>query len=307
MKFLCVWLLAACLSPAISASASASPWRAADEGTVVNLLSDSAIDSAVQPVMQGDEFLSLRRRGLEQITAPTDDGESGFLMTTLTWFGDQLRVGIGYVGSFFDWLFTSPFSTPTRPRPAGNSGVSQQLGEGWLTGWLQNTFGLSAETVRLVLSTLLIIVILAITLIFALLFRRIERKRRSKSQLNSSHDPLTADITAPPGELPAATYEGRARRYAADGNYRMAIRELLLGSMSWTERAGLIRYRKGLTNRDYIRCVWRRQMQRDAMLATATHFELICFGRRTPTEEMFLTCLAGFQGAFHEEDAKPAG
>ncbi|MGV2334246.1 MAG UNVERIFIED_CONTAM: hypothetical protein LVR18_09045 [Planctomycetaceae bacterium] len=50
--------------------------------------------------------------------------------------------------------------------------------------------------------------------------------------------------------------------------------------MSWTERAGLIRYRKGLTNRDYIRCVWRRQMQRDAMLATATHFELICFGRR---------------------------
>jgi hypothetical protein len=307
MKSFCVSLFAACLALAISITASALPVFAADEGDTAALLSDAVIDSAVQPVMQGDEFLSLRRRGLEQIAAPTDEGDSGFLMTALTWVGEQLRVGIGYVGNFFEWLFTNPFSKPATPRPVSPGGVGQQLGEGWLSRWLKGTWGLSAETVRLVLSTLLMIVILALTLIFALLFSRIERKRRSKSQLQSNNDLLTADIKAPPGELPAATYEGRARRYAADGNYRMAIRELLLGSMSWTERAGLIRYRKGLTNRDYVRCVWRRQLQRDSMLATATQFELIWFGRRTPTEEMFLTCLAGFQGAFHEEDAKPAG
>jgi len=307
MKSLCLSMFSACLCLAIGIAASASPWFAADEGTPAGLLSDADIDGAVQPVMQGDEFLSLRRRGLEQITVPNEEGTSGFLMTALAWVGNQLRVGIGYVGNFFEWLFTSPFSKPAAPRPVVNNGVSQQMAEGWLSRWLKGTWGLSTETVRLVLSILLIIVILALTIIFALLFRRIEKKRRSKSQLDSTNDPLTVDITAPPGELPAATYEGRARRYAADENYRMAIRELLLGSMSWTERAGLIRYRRGLTNRDYVRCVWRRQIQRDAMLATASHFELICFGRRTPTEEMFLTCLAGFQGAFHEEDAKPAG
>ena len=77
--------------------------------------------------------------------------------------------------------------------------------------------------------------------------------------------------------------------------------------MSWIERAGLIRYRRGLTNRDYVRCVWRRPSQRESMLATASSFELIWFGRRTPTEEMFVQCLAGFQGAFREEEATPAG
>ncbi len=277
---------------------------AADESTPRGLLSDEAIDSAVLPAMQSDEFLSLRRRVLEQVAPPTADTDSGFLGDALEWLGDQLRTVLTHIGNFLEWLFLTPFRSVPAPAKGGN--VTSQLGNGWFVEWLSDTLGLSAEFARFVAVLLLVLCILAITLVLASLFRRIEKRRRLAALLPEDAL-LNADITAPPGELPAATYEGRARRYAADGNYRMAIRELLLGSMSWIERAGLIRYRRGLTNRDYVRCVWRRQTQRDSILATASSFELIWFGRRTPTEEMFLQCLAGFQGAFHEEEATPAG
>lgn len=278
--------------------------QAADENVARKLLSDESIDSALLPVMQGDEFRSLRRRVLEQVAAPADEGDSGFLRKSLSWLGDKLSTALGYVGDFFEWLFMSPV-TPT-PAPRGSQGVSGRFGDGWLSRWLEGTLGLSESAVRVVLIVLVVLVILAVTLIIALLLRRIEKRRRL-SGLLPEDALLAAEITAPPGELPASTYEGRARLYAAEGNYRMAIRELLLGSMSWTERAGLIRYRRGLTNRDYVRSVWRRHAQRDALIATASSFELIWFGRRTPTEEMFLQCLAGFQGAFREEEtATPA-
>ena len=98
-------------------------------------------------------------------------------------------------------------------------------------------------------------------------------------------------------------YESRALRLAAGGDYRAAIRELLLGSMSWLERSALIRFRRGLTNRDYYRSIWRRPEKRQAWIATASQFELVYFGRRQPTQEMFETCLIEFQGAFREEES----
>ena len=300
------WIPAAWFTVTLNCSRLPAACIADDENSSRGLLSDEAIDSAVQPVMQGEEFFSLRRRVLEQVTPAEDNSDSGFLGDSLEWLGEQLTTGLTYIGNFLEWLFITPFSRTPAPRNQGGNSVTSQMGEGWFSQWLTGTWGLSADTARFVMLLILILLILSLTLIIALLFLRIEKRRRL-SALLPDDALLAADITAPPGELPAATYEGRARRYAADGNYRMAIRELLLGSMSWIERAGLIRYRRGLTNRDYVRCVWRRPSQRESMLATASSFELIWFGRRTPTEEMFVQCLAGFQGAFREEEATPAG
>ena len=108
---------------------------------------------------------------------------------------------------------------------------------------------------------------------------------------------LLRDVTTPPGELAVSSYEQNALHFAQQGDFRAAIRELLLGSMSWIERAGMIRFRKGLTNRDYLRAVWNRNAQRDAYRTTANEFELIYFGRRRATEEKFQKCLTQFQGA----------
>lgn len=107
--------------------------------------------------------------------------------------------------------------------------------------------------------------------------------------------------TVPPGEYPPSIYEVRAVQFANDGNYRAALRELVLGSMSWAERAGMIRHRLGLTNRDYIRAIWREAEQREAMLLIVAAFELVFFGRRPAESRQFEHCLSGFQQAFREQ------
>jgi len=115
--------------------------------------------------------------------------------------------------------------------------------------------------------------------------------------------------TTPPGERPVSTYVGRAQAYARAGDYRRALRELLLGGMSWTERQGLIRFRRGLTNRDYLRALGRRPSQRQSMAAVAMEFDKVYFGRRQATSERYERVLPGYLAAFEGgqegEEASP--
>jgi hypothetical protein len=104
--------------------------------------------------------------------------------------------------------------------------------------------------------------------------------------------------TIPPGELPSDEYLRRALGLAATGDYKAAIRELLLGTMSWIERAGLIRFRRGLCNRDYLRAVWRRPLCRDSMTGIVEAFDRTYFGRRSATCEMFERCLELYRQGF---------
>ena len=255
-----------------------------------SLLTDDAIDQVGEQVMGENEFRSVRRRVLEQL--PEVDIDKGFLGSALEWAGERLGDVFGAVSDFFQWLFSglrSPGGT-TRPPPAPNS---------------SGGFGFFGITD--LLTTLAIIAILAILIvIIAMVVKSIDTRKQKRESLLSDLSDVLSDVVTPPGELAASTYESRAINLAAAGDYRAAIRELLLGSMSWIERAGLIRYRRGLTNRDYLRCVWRRQDKRNAFLTTATQFEYVFFGRRDPTAEMFEQCLAGFRGAFHEEETPTA-
>ncbi|MBN2489875.1 MAG: DUF4129 domain-containing protein, partial [Planctomycetes bacterium] len=78
-------------------------------------------------------------------------------------------------------------------------------------------------------------------------------------------------------------------------DYRTAIAQLLLGGMSWLERAGAIRFRKGLVNRDYLRAAGRHPEFRSGLHAIVGHFEETHFGRRAATPERFATCLDHFR------------
>ncbi len=257
-------------------------------------LSDDAIDSAGDSVMNKNEFRSLRRRLLETTESDVESGEQGFLSRSLTWMGDKIRSGFQAIGDFIDGLFsggggggggTVPARTPV------NTGGS--------SGGLD--FSLGQILPILAIIAILIILVLIVTMIM----KRVDMKKRQTGLLADSAD-MFSDVETPPGELAASTYESRAMQLAAIGDYRAAIRELLLGGMSWIERAGMIRYRKGLTNRDYVRAVWRRTEKRDAYIMTATQFELVFFGRREPTAVMFEMCLDSFRGAFREEETPTA-
>lgn len=273
------------------------------DGRADEPLTDEAIDTVGQRVMDSVEFRSVRRRLAEQPGSDAAEDDSGFIRKSLEWARDGISGIFSRIGDFFSWMF-SGLSTPATPQNPGSGTDS------WWPAWLEGlvaavgSFFAAGGTVVLIamfgaLTALLIAVI-------AVMIRRKDRQKSTKRGLLTELDNLFDDIIVAPGELPPAAYEARALKLAKTGDYRAAIRELLLGSMSWLERAALIRYRRGLTNRDYLRCIWRRQEKRTAYLATASQFELVYFGRRQPTPEMFETCLTEFRGAFHDEETPTA-
>lgn len=127
------------------------------------------------------------------------------------------------------------------------------------------------------------------------------------SLLQDAQDEEALSPSHPPGDVPTNEYERRALAAAASQNYRAALRELVLGSMSWTERSGLIRYRSGLTNRDYVRAVWSQTGRRDSLLQIVAAFERVFYGRRIADLATYELCLAEFRQSFayEEIDAQP--
>jgi hypothetical protein len=111
-----------------------------------------------------------------------------------------------------------------------------------------------------------------------------------------SHEEGEADI--PPGDLPADEYLRRAAELAERGQYREAIGQLILGAMSRTERSGLIRFRRGLTHRDYLRALRSRVTPHQAFKQIVSVYEPICFGRRPAQMDQYLTSLDGYKTGF---------
>jgi len=284
------WIVMTALAIVLSGTSSVSA-VAVQSGP----MDSSQIDQVGERVMNSNEFRSVRRTVLEKL--PETDIDKGFLGSALEWLGHRIGDVFGAIGNFFRWLF-SGFSGP-RPAKAPAQPLNTPSGN-----WNWN-FGLGGLADVFVIAVIVVIVMVLIV-IAAMIVKSIDAKKRNRHGLLSDSEDILSDVTTPPGELAASTYESRAIQFASTGNYRAAIRELLLGSMSWIERAGLIRYRKGLTNRDYVRSVWRRTDKREGYLTTAVQFELVYFGRRNPTSEMFAMCLTSFQGAFREEEAPVA-
>ncbi|MBC7964335.1 MAG: hypothetical protein H7Z17_00295, partial [Fuerstia sp.] len=210
----------------------------------------SRIDQVGEQVMNSNEFRSVRRTVLEKL--PETDVDKGFLAAALQWVGEKVGDVFGAIFNFFRWLFSGFGGSGTPRAPAQPTPPSGS--------WDWN-FGLSGLGNAIVMVVILVIVLLLIV-IAAMIVKSIDAKKRNRNGLLSDSEDILSDVTAPPGELAVSTYESRAIQFASAGNYRAGIRELLLGSMSWIERAGLIRYRKGLTNRDYVRSVWRRTDKR---------------------------------------------
>ena len=132
----------------------------------------------------------------------------------------------------------------------------------------------------------------------ALIIKAVLKRSPKESALSAKVKAAKLETTTPPGELPSDEYVVRAVSLADSRNYKAAVRELLLGTMSWIERHGLIRYRRGLSNHDYLRAVFDRAGQRESLRPIVLHFEQIYFGRREATAGGFKECLEHFRKAF---------
>lgn len=180
---------------------------------------------------------------------------------------------------FWNWVGSWFRSTPTTTNSGGFS--FSGFGGGTILVWI--LFGV------------LLIVIVAFIIKSASVKIGDETARR---RVAADLDTDAIQPTTPPGEIPSDEYMHRAMQLASEGDHRRALRQLVLGGMSWIERAGLIRFRKGLTNRDYVRAVYRRAEQRKRFAGIILNFERVYFGRRTASDEQFQKCLTAYKNAF---------
>jgi hypothetical protein len=136
-------------------------------------------------------------------------------------------------------------------------------------------------------------------LIIWLVVKAVNRFRaRGNTGLGRRRNYEEGEADIPPGDLPGDEYLRRARELAEQGLFREAIAQLILGAMSFTERSGLIRFRRGLTHRDYLRALRGRNEQHQALRTIVAVYEPICFGRQPAQLGHFDTSLDGYQTGF---------
>lgn len=150
------------------------------------------------------------------------------------------------------------------------------------------------------LALVVLVILLGVIVYFAVRNTDLKRDSMIPQELL---DQEAINPSRPAGDLPSHEYAARAMAHAEREDFRSAIRELVLGCMSWTERAGLIRYRRGLTNRDYVRAVWRQEQRRESLMMIVDAFERVFYGHREADRETYESCLGQFQESFVSEVA----
>ncbi|MCY2967082.1 MAG: DUF4129 domain-containing protein [Planctomycetota bacterium] len=186
---------------------------------------------------------------------------------------DPPEVEIPWFKRFYDWL------DGLFPTPSGGGRFS----------WIGDAFRIFGYTV---------IGILVCGIIWLIVkgVNAWRASRREKLGVSMSFEEGSAEL--PPGDIPADEYLRRARELSAQGLFGEAIAQLLLGAMSATERSGLIRFRRGLTYRDYVRALRQQPEPRDSFRKMVHIYLPIGFGRRPAASTQFETALAAYEAAF---------
>lgn len=146
-----------------------------------------------------------------------------------------------------------------------------------------------------------LVIVAVVLLITVAVFRSSSSRRAPRSREEEEEGVAgTIELDGPPGERPPEWWIERAQQKAERGSLREAIADVLFATRSAIERGGWIRYRKGLTNRDYLRAMRRQESRSRALAAIAREFELVYFGRRPATRAQYEECLRHHaEGRFH--------
>lgn len=154
----------------------------------------------------------------------------------------------------------------------------------WLGGILQG----------LAYATLVVICIVILVLVAQSVWNSWDKSRHSLTPQGANalaHD-------GSPGETSADVYLERALQLADRGQYHAALAHLLLGGMSWIERRDWIRYRRGLTARDYLRSIRNHPLHYQGLKLVIEAHEPVEYGRRSATQAAFAAALRGYRAAF---------
>jgi len=151
----------------------------------------------------------------------------------------------------------------------------------------------------------LAIIMMIIVIVMMVIKAIMDRESRLEQELTGTfaNDVGELEVDHPPSEFPSDEYLSRAAQFAQQGDYRQAVAFVLLGAMSEVESRGFIRYRKGLTQRDYYRTVRRHETIGPAYRHILKIYEPLGFGRRTAELKHYQTAVNSFRGGFRDRVA----
>ena len=225
-------------------------------------LNADEIRRQTEQIIARPEFRRVReKRGLILSRNSTAPREPSWLDRMARWIWDQAAAFMQWLRKLFNW-----------------SGAG--LGFGDMLVWL-------------VYLTLAAMAGWIIWILFKRVRQYVQDRRPKPAKIYEEGDAGIA-----PGELAADEYMRRAAELAQQGNYREAIAQLILGGKSHTERQGLIRYRRGLTHRDYLRALRTKPPQLSAFRTMVGVYEPICFGRRPAESQHYQTSIVGYETGF---------
>lgn len=167
--------------------------------------------------------------------------------------------------------------------------------------------GLFGSAITLVVAVILTAVLAAIIGLIVLGIRRWEKEERQN--VSPDGDAATdeeVESAVTPGERPADEWLAAARKAASAGRFDEALALLLLGAMSHAERTGLIRPRRGLTYRDYLRAVPANSPWHPTLAGLVRVYAPVGFGRREATSAAFEAAVAPYERALAIEPTPQA-
>ncbi len=174
--------------------------------------------------------------------------------------------------------------------------------EQWLAGGnVQQERDMGSGVAYLVYAVAFLIVSAAL----AFILKSVLESAKERSLASEQEQARLVRAGAAPGETPPEDFWARAQELAARGNEKLAIRELLFGAMSSLERRGLIRHRRGLTNRNYLGAT--SGGMRASLRTIVTAFERVYFGRRAASSEGFRECSDAYREGFSVSDPPELG
>lgn len=107
---------------------------------------------------------------------------------------------------------------------------------------------------------------------------------RERTRLASLPNFDEQTLELPPGDIPADEFRRRSEELARQGLFGEAVAQLLLGAMSQMERGELIRFRRGLTYRDYLRALRSHPEKQHDFRDMVSIYLPIGFGRQPALE-----------------------
>lgn len=184
------------------------------------------------------------------------------------------------------------------PDRGSNSGSSSGSSTSSSSSSFSSGFAAIGQTVGLIFHFLAYLVLIAVCgLIIYLIVLAVMNWERPSAKVESSLPSfdLPEDEDHSPGELPADAYLAKSHELAQQGRYREAVGQLLWGGMSSIERAQLIRHRRGLTLRDYLRSLRGKSSHYNGFKILIQLYEPVGFGRRVASYQTFQDALTGYQ------------